>query len=89
MKQARLLIEGKVQGVFFRASAKEEAERLGVSGFARNKTDGGVEILAQGEEETLNRFIDWCKKGPSSAKVEKVDARRENITEKQRGFQTF
>lgn len=63
---------GKVQGVFFRVSAKEKADELGVLGTVKNEKDGSVFIEAEGNEENLNRFIEWCKKGPSKAVVLEV-----------------
>ncbi len=65
-------IFGLVQGVFFRVSAKKEADRLKLSGLARNDTDGSVYIEVEGDKDSLDRFISWCKKGPPQAKVEKV-----------------
>lgn len=64
---------GKVQGVFFRASTKEQADRLGLTGRVRNERDGSVYIEAQGEEHNLLQFIDWCKKGPPLAEVASCD----------------
>ncbi len=72
MKTLNIHIKGRVQGVWFRASAQEEAERLGVNGWTCNESDGTVTILAQGEENVLTPFIDWCHKGPSSADVQQV-----------------
>lgn len=60
-EKAHLFIEGKVQGVFFRASAKEQADKLGLNGWVRNLSDGSVEIQVEGEKETLKRFLEWCK----------------------------
>ena len=71
--RAHLYIEGNVQGVFFRRSAKMQADKLGVVGLVRNRRDGSVEIIAQGPKSKVNAFITWCKKGPPFAKVEKVD----------------
>ena len=62
-------ISGNVQGVFFRKSAKEEADKLGISGWTRNNADGTVEIQASGKRETLEELVDWCKAGPPLAKV--------------------
>lgn len=72
MKQVYLKIIGRVQGVFFRAEAEEKARTLGLTGWVRNTSDGAVEILAQGEEEPLHKFIEWCHKGPDHADVENV-----------------
>ena len=69
MSIVHLLIKGKVQGVFYRASAKEVADRLHISGWIKNTREGHVEALASGSEEDLRRFIEWCKKGPERAVV--------------------
>jgi acylphosphatase len=68
----RLLIKGKVQGVFYRASARDMANDLGITGWVKNMTDGNVEILASGEKEQLEKFIRWCENGPRNAHVEEV-----------------
>lgn len=65
-------IIGRVQGVFFRAEACDRARELGLVGWVRNTRDGHVEILAQGEEERLQKLIDWCQKGPDRSSVENV-----------------
>jgi acylphosphatase len=61
-----------VQGVFFRQSARFEAERLGVEGMARNLPDGSVEVIAHGEAAALDALHHWLKQGPSQARVESV-----------------
>jgi len=71
--RVHLRITGQVQGVFFRRSAKIEAEKLGIVGWVRNESDGSVEIMAQGEKKNVDKFIKWCKKGPPFARVEKID----------------
>jgi acylphosphatase len=68
-----LKIYGLVQGVFFRHSAKQKAQELGLTGWIKNNPDGSVEAQAQGDEAKLKEFIAWCGLGPPSAKVEKVD----------------
>lgn len=73
MKNSSLHISGLVQGVFFRAQAKEKALELGLTGFAENLPDGSVHIEAQGPEEALNSFIAWCRTGPIMARVEKIE----------------
>jgi acylphosphatase len=70
--RVRLLIEGRVQGVFFRASAQAEARRLGLTGWVRNRPDGAVEIVAEGERKKLHDLIAWCRHGPRGAEVENV-----------------
>jgi len=72
MKTIRLIIKGKVQGVFFRATAKDIAERLGIQGWVRNLPDKNVEIIATASNEPLAQFIEWCKKGPPGAIVDEV-----------------
>ncbi len=66
------MVDGQVQGVFFRANAKEEASNLGLKGYAKNLPDGRVEIIVQGEESAIKRFIGWCEEGPPSAEVQQV-----------------
>lgn len=65
----RCLIGGRVQGVFFRASAREQAMRLGVTGYARNLGDGRVEVLACGEPGAVAQLRDWLRTGPAAAVV--------------------
>jgi len=72
MKRISLRISGKVQGVFYRQSAMEKAQELGITGFARNEDDGSVYAEAQGTEEQLQKFISWCERGPSRARVDSV-----------------
>ena len=80
MKCVSLKISGKVQGVFYRQSAKSEAIALGINGWIRNNPDGSVEALVAGNEKSLEQFIKWAKRGPLMAKVEKVDI-KEQISE--------
>ena len=75
MTRADLLISGRVQGVFYRASAQQEAMRLGLVGEVRNLPDGQVEAIVEGPKECVEEFIDWCKRGPPSADVENVRVR--------------
>lgn len=71
--RAHLCVSGRVQGVLFRQSARAKALELGLSGWAHNLLDGDVEIVCEGDKGRVKEFIDWCKKGPSLAKVERVD----------------
>ncbi|MBA1147030.1 acylphosphatase [Ectothiorhodospiraceae bacterium WFHF3C12] len=66
-------VSGRVQGVFFRASAREEAQRLGVSGYAKNLHDGRVEVLMCGEPDATAAFRAWLKNGPPQAVVTEVE----------------
>jgi acylphosphatase len=68
-----ITVTGKVQGVFFRASTREKARTLGLSGFVKNQTDGSVYIEASGGADQLKDLIAWCKQGPQFANVESVD----------------
>jgi acylphosphatase len=75
LKQVQVVVRGRVQGVYFRASTQREAKRLGLTGWVKNRPDGNVEVLAEGEEEGLKDLIAWANKGPSAARVERVDVR--------------
>jgi acylphosphatase len=81
MKAVSLRIRGRVQGVYFRGSAQDEAERLGISGFAQNDPDGSVAAFAQGEAAAVDEFIAWCRHGPSGAQVTSVDVHEESWRE--------
>ena len=84
--RAELMIAGRVQGVFFRASAQAEAMRLGLCGEVGNLPDGGVEATVEGPRGAVEEFIAWCKRGPPSARVEQVQVKFSPI----RGeFRTF
>jgi acylphosphatase len=70
--RVRLIIEGRVQGVFFRDSTRKEAARIGVSGLVRNRPEGTVEVVAEGAEEKVRKLVAWCHHGPSAARVTRV-----------------
>jgi acylphosphatase len=70
---ARLRIHGRVQGVFFRQSAADEANRLGLAGWVRNAPDGSVEGEAEGPRPSVEAFVRWSQHGPPGARVERVD----------------
>lgn len=72
---ARLLISGRVQGVFYRASTQDEAQALKLSGWVRNLPAGQVEVLAEGPREKIEALVAWCKKGPPMARVSSVDVK--------------
>jgi acylphosphatase len=72
MKTIRLIIKGKVQGVYYRASAKNVADLLGIKGWVKNLPDNNVEITATAADDVLQKFIGWCKQGPPRAVVEEV-----------------
>lgn len=73
MRHLNIKIYGRVQVVLFRDSARRQANRTGLKGFVRNEPDGSVYIEAEGDDEQLEKFSAWCKKGPILAKVEKID----------------
>lgn len=72
-KRVQLKVKGKVQGVFYRAETQSMAQALGLRGYAQNNRDGSVTVIAIGEEPLLRQLIDWCKKGPSDARVDEVE----------------
>lgn len=86
MVRARLLISGRVQGVFYRASCLDEARSRGLSGWVRNLPDGRVEALLQGPEEQVESMIKWCYKGPPHAQVSQIDVAYETPSEDLRDF---
>lgn len=87
MATARFLVSGRVQGVFYRASTRNEAARLGLAGSARNLDDGRVEVIASGADEALSALERWLWQGPPSARVE--DVQREAIADRDLdGFDT-
>jgi acylphosphatase len=75
----RVLVQGRVQGVFFRQGCQREAERLGVAGCARNLDDGRVEIVVEGAEGAVAELVTWCRVGPPRALVTAVDVRAEPV----------
>ena len=85
-KKLTLIIMGRVQGVFYRASAKETADTLNIKGYAKNQADGTVKIEAEGESENLNVLMDWCRKGSQISRVEKI---KETWAEYKNEFKEF
>jgi acylphosphatase len=77
----RFLISGSVQGVFFRASTRAEAERLGLQGYAINRADGRVEVLAAGEAGNIAELAEWLHDGPPLAKVMEVETVPADVAE--------
>ncbi len=69
----RVLVSGRVQGVFFRDSARREAQSQGLGGSAKNLHDGRVEVILEGDEEAVERMIEWCRSGPDHADVDAVE----------------
>lgn len=84
MATRRLFISGRVQGVGFRYSLQREAERLGLAGWVRNRSDGSVEALAQGAPDALEALTAWARRGPPAARVAEVKAEPADPLEPQR-----
>lgn len=80
----RSIVSGRVQGVFYRATCVRKAQSLGLTGFARNLVDGRVEVLAYGEETTVNEFVAWLWVGSPASKVTDVATEHANPAEGQR-----
>lgn len=81
----RVVVSGRVQGVWFRDSCRNEATRLGVKGWVRNREDGGVELLAEGAERAVEALVQWAHVGPPRAEVTNVAIERVEPT----GARTF
>ncbi len=79
MKSIRIIVHGMVQGVFFRKHTQEKAIELSINGSVRNCSDGTVEIEAEGNEESIQKFIAWCNHGPSRAKVTHIDMHEQGL----------
>lgn len=88
-KQALLKISGHVQGVFYRAYAQEEAQKLGLTGYAKNMPDGSVETLLQGSEAQINSFIEWAREGSPGAKIDKVEIEWQTPVQDLKNFEIF
>jgi acylphosphatase len=84
--RAHLLISGVVQGVFFREETRRRAEAEGTTGWVRNRADGRVEALFEGEEAAIRRLVDWCDHGPPRARVREVAVAWEAPTGEFAGF---
>lgn len=76
-KRVIILVSGIVQGVFFRSNTQEKAKELNLTGFVRNEPDGRVKIVAEGEEENLEKLIEWAKRGPLLARVNNIEVKYE------------
>jgi len=85
MRRVHVSIEGRVQGVFFRAGCVERARELELAGWVRNALDGTVEAEFEGSTEAVEQMVAWCREGPPHAHVARVDVREEMLTG-ERGF---
>jgi acylphosphatase len=79
MRRVRILVSGRVQGVAFRACTRRTAQSLNLSGWVRNLPDGRVEAVFQGRDEDVAAMVDWCRRGPALALVERLEAREEPL----------
>ena len=80
MRESRTIrVFGQVQGVFYRWSAKEMAEELGITGWVKNEADGTVSLVIEGEKQALDAFIDWCRSGSRTAKVERISVENSEL----------
>lgn len=79
-KRIHLVVRGRVTGVYFRASAQREARQLGLTGWVKNRPDGCVEVVAEGEEAQVKDFLAWSQAGPATARVERVETRWQSYT---------
>ncbi len=84
--RANLIVLGRVQGVFYRASTLEQAQQLGLVGWVMNLPDGSVEITVEGRRYAIEDLIAWCRQGPPASEVSEVIVRWEDPTEE---FKTF
>lgn len=73
MRAVELVVSGRVQGVYYRATAREVADQLGLAGWVRNRDDGAVVVRAEGQPDAVDRFIEWSRQGPPAAKVVEVE----------------
>lgn len=79
-KRVEINVFGRVQGVFFRGEAQKVAKELGLTGWTKNDTDGSVRIIAEGDEGTLQKFMEWCRKGTAFSKVENIEVEWKGAT---------
>ena len=79
-------VSGRVQGVWFRASTKQKAEQLGVTGWIRNTSDGCIEAIFEGNKNMVKEMVDWCNHGPPHAKVENIEIKNQPVTNAFDGF---
>jgi acylphosphatase len=88
MSRVQVWVSGRVQGVFYRATAERVASGLGLSGWVRNLSDGRVEAIAEGPAEALEAFVRWCHEGPPGARADDVTVESHPATGEFTGFAT-
>ncbi len=87
MERLHAIVTGRVQGVYFRAHTRREAQRFGLSGYARNRADGRVEVVAEGGRAALDQLLAWLQRGSPDARVENVAPSWERATGEFAGFE--
>ena len=85
MIRVRVVVDGRVQGVWYRQSCQREAEEQGVAGWVRNNDDGSVEAVLEGEPDAVSRVLEWMRHGPTHAMVTSVVTHQE-VSRNERGF---
>jgi len=73
MIRRRVIVHGRVQGVFYRDSTRRQAQQRGVAGWVSNRSDGAVEAVFEGEADAVDRLVDFAREGPRGAQVDRVD----------------
>ena len=86
MKRVRVVVAGRVQGVFFRAETADRARSLGLSGSVRNRPEGAVEAVFEGDEERVDMLVRWCERGPAGARVDSIISVEPEEPRGERGF---
>ena len=86
MRRVRVLISGRVQGVFFRGSTKHKSDSIGLFGWVKNNLDGTVEAVFEGEDEKIEQILKWCRRGPFFARVKDVKVFEENYKDEFKSF---
>ena len=86
MNALHLIIQGRVQGVWFRASTQEVANQLEIKGWVRNTPDGAVEAYIQGEDSSVEKMLSWCYQGPPGARVDRIDIEKVTPDEEYKAF---
>lgn len=86
LKRVHVIVEGRVQGVFFRAHTRDEARRRGLCGWVRNRPEGSVEALVEGDQGEVDRMLNWFKTGSPSSRVDQVLVTEEEVVGDNRDF---
>lgn len=86
-ESVQIVVSGRVQGVYFRAFTQKQAKKLNLTGYAKNLSNGDVEIIACGEKNQLEKLVSWCHKGPLMAKVNSVQTQPLTLAQPYQGFE--